>query len=222
MRAHLDPGRMHLANLVPVQEEPAIREQRPAEAEGVAKVANEPVGGRFIARGFHCLNERVNIVSARRLCHLSKLHQTTVDGHWIGVKNVLGQLESGQLSMHEQVHQLGMPECSVCPDEIRREEDRRADAMFPEDRKGNLVVVTPAVVKGDRTHRFLVLSVWCWVEKERQRDNIKVLFEELELVVEGVGGDNHTWLRVIQGPIPFFNDSMIGQDDTFTPLRPSL
>ena len=156
-----------------------------------------------------------------RIAELREPLQMVTYRAWIGPKCDVASQQVGQFRTGEQIDELGVPERAIRADEICRQEDGRWEIVLAKDRKGEIVVVAPAVVEGDDAARTGSRPVLVsHREQAGKGDNIEMFPEKGELTLEGGDRHHHSWLRIIQSPIPLFDHPVVGEDNRGAALPP--
>src|SRR5207253_5855570 len=90
----------------------------------------------------------------------------------------------------------------------------RGKTVSAKDRKGEIVVVAPAVVEGDDATRTSgPPGAGSVREQGTQRDDLEVLLQDGNLAFEGRGGHDHARLRIVQSLVPLVSHAVIREDD---------
>src|SRR5262249_7817975 len=212
MRPDLEPGRDHRPNLVPVEKEPALLEERSPEVHLRAEVTDQLLDDVFITQGFHSFDQRIEVVRTERSTPREP-SQFVAHGTRVGSKCELVSQRTRHVRAGEQISELGMPESTVCTDEIGREVDGCWKTVSAKNGKGEIVVVAPAVVEGDDAPRTGGPDDVCVLEKSAERNDLEVLFQNSQLALEGRSSHHHARLGIVERLIPRFGHTVIREND---------
>src|SRR5262245_15259356 len=133
MRPDLDAGGCHRPRLLPVDEEPPARNERSAQAHRLAERLDQIFDGLFITERLHGFYQHIEVARLERTnrCEASQLVPDRVG---VMLEPTLVRQQTRNVSLQEEVNELGVPERTVRSDEVRRKVNGRGYVAPPEDR----------------------------------------------------------------------------------------
>src|SRR2546427_5971335 len=117
VRSDLYPPGGHLADLIPIQEEPSFWKEGFGHAHGATEPLDEPFDGLLIAHCFDGLDDRIYVVGGANLSRARKSPEVMTSLGWPGSKHSLVSKYLG-FHVHEQPAELGVPEGPLRADEV--------------------------------------------------------------------------------------------------------
>ena len=213
MRPDLEPGRGHRPNLVPVEKEPAILTERSTEAHRPAERLDQVFDDLFVTQCLHGFDQWIEIVRTVRPTPRQPPQLVTHRAR-VGAKCELVSQRTRHFRTGEQIDELGVPEGTVCADEIRRKVDGCRKTVSAKDGKGEIVVVAPAVVERDDATRTGRPRRGDSVrEQGAELNDLEMLFQDGQLALEGRAGHHHAGLGIVQSLVPRLGHTVIREDD---------